>query len=284
MATRTQSKAPTNNTDANFRLWINEFHNAKIAAGWVDTLATGGINLATVTRPTAAATKKGFKVYRMGDTLQSTSPLFVRVEFGSDLAYINGVGLWITLGTQHDGLGNLAGNVVPEFNIYSYTDGVTTLYNCISSGTSSRFSLSMFDNAPALSHNFHFFVERIKNDDGTDSDKGFVFGMYCYQVKLFGCLYKEGTGSYYANNTAVVACPITGNGVDGADLGIYPMKIFKGIELNNPTVAVFFIENDITKGTTFVADMYGVSRTFRALNNTYPASVRGDIVPAMLWE
>jgi hypothetical protein len=78
--------------------------------GWVDTAATGSIDLTTVAAPVAVNTSSGYKVYRMADTLQATAPIFVKFEFGSGAAATT-PSMWVTVGTTHDGLGNL-GNIL----------------------------------------------------------------------------------------------------------------------------------------------------------------------------
>lgn len=291
MATRTQSKAPTNSTDILFRAWGSEFDAAMTAAGLVDTAATGGINFTTVLHPTAAGTKTGFKVYRFADALQSSSPIFIKANFGSGDTGANSPAIWLTIGTQHDGAGSLSGNVTDEFEVQSNSGtATTTTYSCNSSGSTSRIAIQMFAGSDSA---FLFFIDRIKADDGTNSDSGVIFGAtdYISSIGSFGCVYKEGTGgTFYRNAQFVVAVPKTGTGIAGADTGLYSPKFFKGVELNNPDVVLLFFRVDITQGTQFSATVNGSVHTYRAVsttvtNNYVPTDGRAnEIMVAIRWE
>jgi hypothetical protein len=106
MATHSSSSTvPSNNTDANFRSWINFVHDMMIAAGWVQTADTGQINFATVTAPGAANTKQGYAIYAMDDALAATYPILLKWGFGSAGA-ADRPGLWFMVGTHSDGAGN----------------------------------------------------------------------------------------------------------------------------------------------------------------------------------
>lgn len=107
MATHSSSSTvASNNTDANFRTWINFVHDMMVAAGWSQTADTGQINFATVTAPGASNTKQGYAMYEMTDALASTFPIIVKFAFGSAGA-ADRPGLWFMVGTHSDGAGNL---------------------------------------------------------------------------------------------------------------------------------------------------------------------------------
>ena len=98
---------PDNSTDANFRAWVQFVHDLLITTGgWVDPGDTGQLNIAAAAHPIAANTKVGYRIYRMDDTLQATSPVFMRLDYGSS-ATANQTGIWVTIGTATDGAGTI---------------------------------------------------------------------------------------------------------------------------------------------------------------------------------
>lgn len=289
MGTRTTTKSPTNNTDANFRAWVAEVIAAFVAMGWVNTAATGTINTSTVTRPTVTGSNKGFVVLSMNDSLQSSSPIFVKIEFGSSGSDATDPWMQFTIGTGHDGAGGLTGNVTSPFSINLGQAGSSTLYDCYSSGSSSRMALVMFGN---FTYPLCFVIERIKADDGTDSDKGVYFAAFVagQSVNWSGCVFKSGTGSYYLDGHTggthiQLPIPYNGGGADGADLAIYSPKFYKGSELNTPTILAGYISGDITGYTTITVTMYGTTRTMKAINAMFYTNVRtGQAFPLFRWD
>lgn len=97
-------------TDAKFRTWGSAVSAAVVASGLTVTSDTGQINWTTVTRPTTASAKAGYEIYRFNDSLQSTAPIFLRIDYGS-AASTTGANqnLWLTVGTGSDGAGNITG-------------------------------------------------------------------------------------------------------------------------------------------------------------------------------
>ena len=92
-------------TLATFKGWSEAFHNALIAVGLVQTSDTGQISFASITTLPAAGILVGYGIYRFNDTMQSSAPLFLRVEYRT---ISNSRGrLDIVVGSATDGAGNL---------------------------------------------------------------------------------------------------------------------------------------------------------------------------------
>src|SRR3954454_12687471 len=67
--------------DATFRTWGSGVAAQIAAMGLVQTSDTGQINWTTVTR-LAINTSAGYEVWRFNDALQSTKPVFIRLDYG----------------------------------------------------------------------------------------------------------------------------------------------------------------------------------------------------------
>lgn len=98
-------------TNAQFQAWVNEVITALVTTcGLTQTTDTGQINPATVSTPGAINTSQGYVILRFNDTLQSTSPIFIKLEFGSAGA-ITTPQMWVTMGQGSNGSGTLTGTL-----------------------------------------------------------------------------------------------------------------------------------------------------------------------------
>lgn len=124
-------------TDAAFRTWVAEIITALTSTlTLVQTTDTGQINTSTVTRA-AINTAAGYSIFRYSDTLQSTSPVFIKLEYGSGGANTLPQ-MWITLGQGSNGSGTLTGNLTQRCaaNSGAAATSLTTSYT-------SRFIVNM---------------------------------------------------------------------------------------------------------------------------------------------
>ena len=111
MSTTSVSATIAQTSDATFRAWVSEVLTALVTTlGMTQTADTGQINTSTVTAPGAANTSQGYAILRFNDTLQSTSPVFIKLEFGSGNAAANPQ-MWITVGQGSNGSGTLTGTL-----------------------------------------------------------------------------------------------------------------------------------------------------------------------------
>jgi hypothetical protein len=99
--------------DAGYRAWGTAVNAAIAASGLVQTSDTGQINWTTVTKPTAATTVKGYEIWRFNDSLQSTAPVFIKIEYSSGgNTSGNNQQLLFTVGTATNGAGTITGNTM----------------------------------------------------------------------------------------------------------------------------------------------------------------------------
>jgi hypothetical protein len=106
MATSTTTTVINQTTDAGFQTWIQEIITQLAAVGLTQTSDTGQINPSTVTRPGSGSTSAGYTIWRFDDTLQSTKPIFIKIEFGTSLG-TNYPQLWVQTSTGTNGAGTL---------------------------------------------------------------------------------------------------------------------------------------------------------------------------------
>lgn len=98
-------------SDAEWRAFCVEFEKAILASGFLVAAAdTGQIDFATAVRP-ATGSYAGFKMYKANDALQTTKPLFVKIEFGV-ASFNNRPKLQTSVGTNTNGSGTVGGQVL----------------------------------------------------------------------------------------------------------------------------------------------------------------------------
>jgi hypothetical protein len=117
MAIGTTNTVLDHTTDAAFRTWAAEYILMLFTTlGLTQTADTGQINTATVTRPGTTQTSGGYVTGRFNDTLQSTAPVFFKMEFGTGSSTTSPA-MWLTVGTGTNGSGTLTGIVSDRFAI-----------------------------------------------------------------------------------------------------------------------------------------------------------------------
>lgn len=111
MTTATTNTALSHVATANFRVWVAEIITALVTTcGMTQTTDTGQINTATVSKP-AINTSAGFVILRFNDTAQSTSPIFIKLEFGTGSSTNNPM-MWVTAASSTNGAGTLTGSLL----------------------------------------------------------------------------------------------------------------------------------------------------------------------------
>jgi hypothetical protein len=162
----------SNATAAEFRGWASFIHNLFVTTGgWVDTAATGSIDLTTVAAPVAINTSSGYKVYRMADALQATVPIFVKFEFGSGAAATTPA-MWVTVGTTHDGLGNIGNVLLARVQNAVAAAGTGGLH--IGSADTNRLCFCFCTTGGSTNVQMWFSIERSKDAAGADSSAGAI--------------------------------------------------------------------------------------------------------------
>lgn len=86
MATYAERLTFVANNTGSFRTFVSASEAAFARMGLVNTNASGTIDFNTVTPPNVANQLRGFSVWRFNDALQTTSPVFLRVDYGSSAA------------------------------------------------------------------------------------------------------------------------------------------------------------------------------------------------------
>lgn len=110
MATTEWYAVIAHGSDAEFRVWGKSMSDALTAVGFIKSADTGQINWATVSRA-AVNTAAGYEIRYLNDSLHSTCPIFVKIEWGTD-SQADRPQVWLTVATGSNGSGTLNGTTI----------------------------------------------------------------------------------------------------------------------------------------------------------------------------
>jgi len=268
----TAALAPDNSTDANFRAWGSAISAKFASMGLVNTTDTGQINWTTVTHPTTTNAKTGYEIWRFNDTLQSTVPLYLKIEYGSGGA-ANAPTLWISIGSGSNGSGTLTGQLGwVQAKIGTSNANSTSTKNCVFSGDTGRVGMALWTDFSTGA--CAWFIERTKNTDGTDSSLGFLFAFYASSADSSFARAQQfipATGAVPGGNTdnnIFVPFGVTG-GAYGSDTAVYPFLVNQGGSFLNAGMShLGYFPADITRDVTFTMTIYGATHTYYPLGGT----------------
>lgn len=134
MTTTAYSTVLSTTNDVEFRAFVQEYHDSLVTIGLTQTSDTGQINPATVNKPTVNNTSAGYEIWRFNDTMQATSPIFLKIEYGLNVTAANQPSkVWFTIGTCNAILAEL-----PVGTTFSTTLVGSTPHTYISVGNASN--------------------------------------------------------------------------------------------------------------------------------------------------
>lgn len=276
MVASTTQKVAENNSDQNFRDWAKAISDAIVASGIIRTADTGQINFTTVVRPASANTAAGYEIFRFNDTLQSTAPVFFKIEYGSGPGSTFHPAVWLTVGSGSDGAGNLTGQVSSRIQTAS-TSSSTALQTCVFSGTTSRFACGLFISGGS-GVPFVFTLERTKDNAGADNGTGVMFASFGTSTRRNQFTPATGTIPATQTDSGILAPIGVTSSSFGADVIQYPNFFFDRGQILNPGITHFsYFNADIAATTQAPVSVYGANRNYYFLGGNTPVSARGGI-------
>lgn len=158
------------------RTWAQFIEDTLVTiGGWIVTTDTGQTLPSALVGSGTPNTKVGYRIYRMNDALQATSPVFIRIDFGCGSS--SNPGFWVTIGTGSNGAGTITGIL--------WNGGAATAPN-VATGNSSVSPLNSYGSADpgrcafglcvsiSTVFGFVFTIERTKSALGADTTDGLL--------------------------------------------------------------------------------------------------------------
>lgn len=272
-------------SNADFQTWGSFISDAIGNTGLVQTADTGQIDWSTAAMPSAVSQAVGYEIWRFDDALQSSAPVYLKLEYGSAAASANAPGLRWTLATGTAGNGSVTGFPSMDqtalggntFTILQY-GGVfanNTLYGHIS-GDTNRLAISLGTASAGNLQNPHAIIgwERTVDANGNPTGQGVlvsylaggnpVAGQVVWSPKLGRIMHDSS-----ATNGWGILAPEKGGGTTGANTAVYPVfHTWGGGAFLNPGLNFFAYWNaEMTYNTPNTFTVYGASHTYIPLGN-----------------
>jgi hypothetical protein len=254
--------ASNNSTDDNFRLWAKGLSDALTTVGFTKTADTGQVDLASASKPSSTFQMMGYEIRALSDTLQLSNPVIMKIEYGS-ASSATYPGIQITLGRETDGAGNFIGDTTSVFQCYRGSQG-TSLQPCFVSAADNRVSAAMF--ADTTTYCFGFYLARVKNDSGEDTDEGVDLGLSYSSSSFYHILFpKRGMQYPLAVSGSMIPClaPYSGGYSYAGNLGVFPVCTNKGYVANPNLAAIVYDTASIgSTGSVLTVSIFGANYDF----------------------
>lgn len=265
MSSYTWSCTGSNISLSNFNAFGSGVHAALVASNLVQTSDTGQIDWTTNTvyPNNTTGVSCGYEIWRFNDTLQSSTPVYIKIEFGSSGSGSAALGFWITIGKGSDGAGNIT-DVTLARTAVANSGAASASTPCYASADINRIAINCLM-ATNAAYGFGFAIERTHGADGQDDADGVVFvGLGTIGTKTAHILWDGSSPAPQAAwNTTV---PPSGSGALAPDINVYPVRCWtpgEGYPLHS---VMAYVSTDFTPGATFAITSYdGVSRTYVAV-------------------
>lgn len=283
MATASFSLTPQQSSNALFQAWGSAVDGTFTTFGWVRTSDTGQINWATVPFPTVISTAQGYSIFRMNDSLQSTYPVFIKMEYGGSANGAANPAMWITIGTGSDGSGNITGVLKSRLQFNSYSTGAAA--QCYFSGSADRYCCNLWLNGSNSWNHFHISIERTKDASGTTTGTGLLFFSQTnvnVVAPIINSHYIPFSGtvpsSYNSWNCNIpgTELPATGGSYKNT-AAPFAVKCWTPGESAPATNFFLYLNSDFTYGNTYNISLFdgAITGTYLFLQANTPASIFG---------
>lgn len=150
------------------RAYGTAISNAFANAGWVRVDTGTAIDWTTVVANGTVGVTIGSEVFRMNDALQTTAPVYIRLDYGCAVT-TNRVAINFTIGHSTNGTMGLCGALTPNTQLLFSSPSLTAYWPWYFAGSNSHITLAMWVNS---SFPYLLSIERTKDANGADTADG----------------------------------------------------------------------------------------------------------------
>lgn len=265
MATSTLQCPFSSDNLADFKAWAQFISNAFSTFGWTQTTDTGQVNWGTIGAVPAVGTTV-YEIWKAADTLASTCPIFIRMDYGQG-ATANNVLLKVQFGTGSNGSGTLTGNTTAQTNLVLNGTSAPAVVDCYASGDSGgRIAFLMW--RPNTTFATFFAVERSLDSTGAYTGSYYTAITLSNGSATYTHIWPVGSGTTFVVASVRASFPAVCTGsLSGAAIGslapVVPLCPIVGKVDNPMTVLAGMLGNDNAgEGVSFTCTLYGATRTY----------------------
>lgn len=250
MSIYTWSSPQSSSPLANFNALFAGVPIGLVAGGLLQSAGdTGQINFSTNTSyPSGASQSIGYQIWEFQDALQATTPIFIKLEFGSGASGAAYGGMWITVGKGSDGSGNITGIIQARTAIPSNNTSGSSYSNFVSAGTN-RFVI--FLGTTNTNGEFLIALERNHSTSGADTTDGLLL-FWFYGNFTCGSQYISYAGTNPAAmakwNVAVVP---SGSGSLTPNINVFPVRCWTPGESGASLQLMAYLAGDLATNVIY---------------------------------
>jgi hypothetical protein len=267
-------------------LYGGAISNAFANAGWLRSAQGGQIDWTSVTGNASMSANFGYEIWQMNDSLQNTTPIYLKIAYRSGAAQANTPAFQFQIGSGTDGAGNLIG--VTSVVVVANTQLANpTAQPCFFVGTSSRLAMALWTTATPDTGCMFFSIERTHDAGGNDTVAGAMMSCYAYNNNSLGSqIYWSplGTPGNATENYGVFATTLTST---GNVLQVYPQYYCDGLFTNPSLNIIWAVTGTVTPYAPVSIPFYGATRQYLPTFIINSASYRTgtlNLQPMILWE
>lgn len=268
------------NNTAESRPAFQAIHDALAAVGLVQTADTGQINISTIPTTGTQDFSLGYEIWRFNDALQSTAPVFIKVEYGTRANVGGGAwvapALFLSTGQGTNGAGGLTGVGLTRTQIAGDGSGNGGLANLPiwTSGAANRVGMCLQRIGTMQTiGNWFWAIERTKDAAGNDTNEG------VHMVTRSG-VNGASAGPWYTAQTVITGIAASqtrgegpmcitnndGTATDAGNTGIFPWQMCSKRGNENPPLGwASYFYGDLNGGNDIIVSFYGSNHTYRTL-------------------
>ena len=266
-------------TDVAFRSWGSSISTALAAVGLVQTSDTGQINWTTVSKPSGATTTAGYEIWRFNDAAQSTTPIFLKLSYGTGSAGNTTTRLLVEIGSASNGSGTLSGlGSGTTYTLWTSSSAADTgSYACHMSSDGSGLAFVHAVTASSSSQQAMVILDRFRDASGAANTDGFalmyrstatslanyLFDAVATDLPMASRVYSVGKGGALMPALGVS----TSLSSSGGDIYVSPFYALVpyGNGLQFLKMAVCYSTYDYGYGTNQSMTSLGATRTYKML-------------------
>ncbi len=269
--------------DATFRQWGLGIASSLSVAGLVKTNAPGQIDWASANAPNFNSFA-GYEIWRFDDDLQSTLPIFVKVEYGAG-SNADRPAVAITAGTSIDGGGGISGQKSNRFVLSaSGSRSPGDKLNSYVCGNETGVIACLNLSPDSTSYYMTFAIGRALDGSGAPTADGFFIYTAAGSLRNWTAVPTAGS---VPNPASYLPVPSTRGGLStvGVNVALGVPAILLG-KVRYTDILLSYEHSDIGELTPFSANNLGASHTYMPLGDGGGVGHAdgNNIVTAMLWE
>ena len=258
------SYAANSGDNTTFRAYGTAVSNAFADAGWVQVDTNSAIDWATVVANGTVNTWVGSETWRMDDALQNTSPVYLKIDYGTLLS-VNRGGFAVTLGRSSNGSGGLTG-VFSTNTTLGMTPAGPNTYPCYFTGSSNNIMIGMWmgTTQPVV-----LSIERTHDANGADTAEGVLIAIGGYVGGFNGWsqqFWNFSTGASPVEDTVGVFMQKNTQAGRPPLFHWYPIWFSKGTFLNPSKNLILGMQAHFTPGCLSTVTHYGATHSYVGLD------------------